>query len=415
MEQLDQQVKLPPRRVVAGIAAGEPAEQAWRTRGSDFPLGLRTDLLVLQATPFCNIDCAYCYLPDRQNKARMSMATLQAAVQGLVDDDLLAEELTVVWHAGEPLVLPPTYYEEAFAVIAAALPPALPVTHAMQTNATLVDDDWCAFFQRHHVAVGVSVDGPAPLHDLHRRTRRGAGTHATVQRGIDCLKRHGIGFHAIAVVTAATLADPDGFYRWFEGQGITELGCNFDEAEGVHQQSSLAGQEAAHAAFVQRLLQLSLRGTVVVRELAQAWRALTAPLPHWQWRHHAWPRNTQVMPLALLSVAHNGDFSTFSPELLGQPSAVYGNFVLGNVMRSGYKQALQGDIFQQLWAGVSAGVAACERHCAYFNFCGGGAPANKLYELQNLAATETLHCRSMVQRPFDAVLRQAELERGLRA
>jgi uncharacterized protein len=64
---------------------------------------------------------------------------------------------------------------------------------------------------------------------------------------------------------------------------------------------------------------------------------------------------------------------------------------------------------------VSAGVAACARDCAHFEFCGGGAPANKLYECGDLAATETLHCRSMVKRPFDAVLRQAELEQGLAA
>jgi uncharacterized protein len=415
MEQLGQQVTRPLPRVAVRVAASAPSASAMGAVELEFPQALRTELLVLQATPFCNIDCSYCYLPDRQNKARMGMATLRAAVQGLVDDDLLADDLTVVWHAGEPLVLPPAYYEEAFAVIAATLPAGLRVTHAMQTNATLIDDAWCAFFRRHGVAVGVSVDGPAALHDLHRRTRRGAGTHAAVQRGIDCLKQHGIGFHAIAVVTAATLADADGFYRWFEGQGITELGCNFDEAEGVHTQSSLAGQEAAHAAFMQRLLQLSLRGSVVVRELAQAWRALSAPLPRWHWRDHAWPRNTQVMPLALLTVGHDGNFSSFSPELLGQPSTLFGNFVLGNVMHTGYKAALRSDNFLRLWAGISAGIQACQRQCAYFDFCGGGAPANKLYEARDFAATETLHCRSMVQRPFDAVLRQAELERGLKA
>jgi uncharacterized protein len=415
MEQLGQQVTMPLQRLVVPAAASEPTPWLSRPLQDDFPDGLRTELLVLQATPFCNIDCSYCYLPDRNNTARMQMATLRAAVRGLVDDELLGDELTVVWHAGEPLVLPPAYYEDAFAVVAAQLPAAVRVTHAMQTNATLIDDAWCALFRRHGVAVGVSVDGPAGLHDRHRRTRRGGGTHAMVQRGIDRLRQHGIAFHAIAVVTAATLADPDGFYRWFEAQGITELGCNFDEAEGLHTQSSLAGHEAAHAAFLQRLLQLSLQGPVVVRELASAWRALAAPLPQWRWREHAWPHNTQVMPLALLTVGHDGSFSSFSPELLGQPGVGFDRFVLGNVLRDGYKAALNGPRFARLWAGISAGVVACEQACAYFDFCGGGAPANKLYEAHDLAATETLHCRSMVQRPFDAVLQQAERERGLKA
>jgi uncharacterized protein len=405
VEQLVQQVirvKLPRRRASA-------------VRAEDFMPPLQTRLLVLQPTPFCNIDCSYCYLPSRNDPARMDLATVRAAARRLREEGLLGSELTVVWHAGEPLVVPAPWYEAAFAVLADELGDAARLCHAVQTNATLIDDDWCRFFARHGVAVGVSVDGPAALHDLHRRSRRGDGTHAQVLRGMQALRSHGLPFHAIAVVTAAALADPDGFYDWFEAQGITELGCNFDEAEGVHRHSSLQGHEAVHRHFIDRLLERSLQGRVVVRELAAAWQALRAPLPAWQWRGQRWPQNTQVMPLALLTVAHDGSFGTFSPELPGQHWPDYDNFVLGNVHRGGFLQALQGDAFARLWQGVVRGVQACEGRCAYFAHCGGGAPANKLYEHGDLGATETLHCRSMLQRPFDAVLRRAELEQGLAA
>jgi uncharacterized protein len=379
----------------------------------DFSPPPRTELLVLQPTPFCNIDCSYCYLPQRNDKARMSLATVRSAVRRLRDDDLLGDELTVVWHAGEPLVLPPAYYEEAIAAIAQEIGRDTRVTHAIQTNATLIDEAWCAFFQRHCIALGISVDGPAALHDRHRRTRRGAGTHAAVRRAIEMLRAHGIPFHAIAVVTAGTLADPDAFCDWFEQQGITELGCNFDEAEGAHVGSSLAGHEAAHEAFIARLLERSQCGGVVVRELAAAWQLLREPPPRWQWRGHRWPVNTQVMPLAIVSVAHDGRFGTFSPELLGQRWPAFDDFVLGNVHAGGYLEALQREPFASLWQAIVDGVVACERGCAYFEQCGGGAPANKLYERGEFAATETLYCRSMVQRPFEAVLRRAEAERGL--
>lgn len=394
---------------------------AARVRVTDFSPRPTTRLLVLQPTPFCNIDCSYCYLPQRQDRSRMSVATVRQAALRLREDGLLGDELTVVWHAGEPLVLPPAYYEEAFAAVADALGGVVRVCHAMQTNATLIDEAWCAFFLRHGVALGISVDGPAALHDRCRRTRTGQGTHARVLHAIALLRRHGVPFHAIAVVGAATLAHADAFYDWFEAQGITELGCNFDEAEGAHASSSLAGHEAEHERFVQRLLERSLHGRVVVREFAAAWQALREGLPRWEWHEngrgpaHAWPENSQAMPLALVSVAHDGDFGTFSPELLGQPWPAYANFVLGNVHRGGYVAALETPAFAKLWRGVSAGVAACARDCAHFEFCGGGAPANKLYECGDLAATETLHCRSMVKRPFDAVLRQAELEQGLAA
>ena len=129
----------------------------------------------------------------------------------------------------------------------------------------------------------MSVDGPAAFHDANRRTRSGGGTHARVVQALALLRTHGVPFHAIAVVGAQTLTDPDGFIDWFAQQGITELGCNVDEAEGVHPQSSLAGNDAAHAAFIARLVQRSLaprqgggRGPRTRRRLGRAARAAAA-------------------------------------------------------------------------------------------------------------------------------------------
>ncbi len=405
VEQLGQQVMQGPLHVAA----------AARVCPEHFTPPLCTQLLVLQPTPFCNINCSYCYLPQRDDRSRMPIATAGLAARRLREDGLVAQALTVVWHAGEPLVLPPSYYADAFAAVNESLP-GCDVTHALQTNATLLTDAWCALFLKHRVQVGVSVDGPAHLHDAHRRTRSGRGTHAQVVRGMALLRAQDVPFHCIAVVGAATLAEPDAFYNWFVAQGVTELGCNFDEAEGVHLKSSLAGREAAHASFLARLLERALTGPLVVRELAAAWRALREPLPRWRWRGDGhvlgWPVNAQVQPLALVTVAHDGSFTTFSPELLGQPAAAFGNFVLGHVQHGGYLQALQGPAFARLWSGIHRGIQACEQHCAFFDVCGGGAPVNKFYEHGDFAATETLHCRSMVQRPFTAVLQRAELALG---
>ncbi|MBA4178573.1 MAG: hypothetical protein C0505_18735 [Leptothrix sp. (in: Bacteria)] len=177
VEQLGQQVIA----VVPGPAVGGGV------RAEDCVPRLRTRLLVLQPTPFCNMACSYCYLPARDKRSRMPLATVRQAARRLADDGLAGDALTVVWHAGEPLVLPPGYYAAAFEAIAAALP-GVAVTHAMQTNATLISDAWCRFFVQHGVAVGVSVDGPPALHDACRRTRRGGGTSARVQAGLARLR-----------------------------------------------------------------------------------------------------------------------------------------------------------------------------------------------------------------------------------
>jgi uncharacterized protein len=382
---------------------------------SDFSPALRTRLLVLQGTPFCNIDCSYCYLPDRNQSGRMSLATVRTSARRLREDGLVGDELTVVWHAGEPLTLPPSFYEAAFAALAEELGGVTRLNHSLQTNATLIDDTWCQFFKRHAVAVGVSVDGPAALHDRHRRSRRGTGTHAAVERGMSRLHQHGVPFQAIAVVTRETLDQPDVFFDWFLAQGVHELGCNFDEAEGVHAASSLQGHEQAHAAFLARLLERSVAsgGRLVVRELAQAFRVVGEGLPVYRYRGQAWPDNAQVLPFALLSVAVNGDFSSFSPEFLGQAWPGHGHFMLGNVHEGGYIASLQTAAFDRLWRGIRRGVEACAAGCAHFAFCGGGSPVNKLFERGDLAATETLYCRAMVQRPFHAVLQRLEHEVAL--
>ncbi len=379
---------------------------------NDFHPALKTDLLILQPTPFCNLDCDYCYLPDRNVKARMSLETAALAARRLTRDDLVGDNLTVVWHAGEPLVMGPAFYDAAINAISEALPPYCEVSHSIQTNATLIDGAWCDLFERHGMHVGVSVDGPAQLHDAHRQTRSGKGTHRLVERGMRLLAKRRIAFHAIAVVTDLTLNQPDAFYDFFMENAVTELGCNFDEAEGVHARSSLADQEASHAAFLARLMErwAETAGAVRIREFERSYRSIMHALPTYEWQGRSFPQNAQVTPFAIVSVAWDGGFSTFSPELLGQRSTEFGDFLLGNVHTGGFIASAGSSRFRQLWNAVLQGTDACARSCSHFNYCGGGAPANKLYENGRLESAETLYCRTMVKRPFDLVLNRLETE-----
>ena len=118
------------------------------------------ELLILQPTPFCNLNCSYCYLPDRKDTRRMSEATLDEALRAVFASGLVAEDFTVVWHAGEPLVMPVEFYARARELTRTYGADRVRVRHSFQTNATLIDDAWCRFFALPDVAVGVSVDGP---------------------------------------------------------------------------------------------------------------------------------------------------------------------------------------------------------------------------------------------------------------
>src|SRR5499426_2697846 len=199
------------------------------------PLGL----LVLQPTPFCNLDCTYCYLPDRSNRKRMRPEVLERTFARVAESDLVSRPYTVVWHAGEPMVLPAAFYEAAFATAARFAHPEHGIVHSFQTNATLIDEHWCDLFLRFDVRVGVSVDGPAFLHDARRTTRSGRGTHSRVMRGIDALRRAGVPFHVITVLTREALDYPDEIHAFYVEHGIEHVGFNVEEIEGPNVCSSL--------------------------------------------------------------------------------------------------------------------------------------------------------------------------------
>ena len=131
------------------------------------------NIVVVQPTPFCNINCSYCYLPQRADKTVMRHSTVRVLFEQLFASSWASQELTVIWHAGEPLVVPPIFYESAFQTIAALCPSSVRVQHSMQTNGMLLSTEWCDLFKRWHVGVGVSIDGPRRLNDAHRLTRTG--------------------------------------------------------------------------------------------------------------------------------------------------------------------------------------------------------------------------------------------------
>jgi len=101
----------------------------------------------------------------------------------------------------------------------------------------------------------------------------------------------------------------------------------------------------------------------------------------------------EAAPFAIISVDCDGNFSTFSPELLGLESATYSGFAIGNVLRDSFAEAAESPRYRAMAEDVAAGVSKCREVCAYFAFCGGGAPANKYFENGSFNSTETLFCR----------------------
>jgi uncharacterized protein len=382
-------------------------------------------LVVIQPTPFCNLDCDYCYLPDRGDRSRLAVDLVATILERVLESPWLGPDFTVLWHAGEPLAVPMAFYDEATAHIRAAErrwadrqattgpdPAELRtprILQNLQTNGILIDQNWCDCLRRNEISVGVSLDGPAFLHDAHRRTRTGLGSHAATMRGIAHLQRNGIPFSVIAVLTNDSLDHADEIFRFLVENGIEEVGFNMEETEGSNRRSSLerSGAEQRYQAFLQRFWELTAasEGALRVREFE-----LTCALARGDTRLD---RTDLNHPFVILNVDHRGNFSTFDPELLAVATETYGDFVLGNVRTDSLQSVCGTEKFQRIHQDMRQGIDECRRSCEYFGLCGGGAGSNKYWEHGSFASAETQACRYRIKMVADVVLERLEASLGL--
>lgn len=364
------------------------------------PIGL----VILQSTGFCNIDCSYCYLPERANRTHtMDLATVERAAQLIFSSALLKNEIDLVWHAGEPLTLPPAYYNEAIQIIERIRPSELTVHYGIQTNGTLIDNDWIDLFERHQIIVGVSIDGPRDLHDANRKYRSGQGSYDRSMAGIGRLQKRNYPFHIISVLTEGSLTRAKELVQFYWQLRPTAIGLNVEEIEAHNEHSRLyeACTTTSFAAFVADLLnEAAIQDRPIeLRDFARTMSWLISGKPE---------DNDQVIPLRMVNVAWDGDISTFSPELLALTGAEKARFVFSNVHHCrALTDILEDKRFLAAFAEICQGVARCAEECEYFRACGGGAPVNKLSETGRLDTTETNFCRLTKKTWVDACLQFA--------
>jgi uncharacterized protein len=250
------------------------------------------------------------------------------------------------------------------------------------------------------------VDGPEFLHDRHRKTRQGKGTLDRVLRGIRLLQKHEVPFYVITVLTADALNYPDELFDFYQEQQIRSVAFNVEEIEGPHTTSSLLGVEMRERfrRFFARFMDLALAADPLlpVREYQTSAGALLGP------RYGIGSRTQENKPWAIVNVDCEGNFGTFSPELLGLSSPRHGSFALGNVATDSLEAIRASPRFALLEEEIERGVEQCRQTCPYFAFCGGGPPANKFFEKGTFATTETLFCRLHKQVCLDVTLARLE-------
>ena len=179
-------------------------------------------LLAKPTGAICNLDCAYCFFLDKEvfypgSKFRMSDATLEQYIKQLIEAHQV-DEVTVAWQGGEPTIMGLDFFRRAMALVEKYRRPGMHFQHTMQTNGTLLTDEWAAFFQEHNFLIGISLDGPRQLHDVYRVDKGGGPTFDKVMRGLRLLQEYGIEYNVLTTVNRVNADYPLEVYRFLRDE-----------------------------------------------------------------------------------------------------------------------------------------------------------------------------------------------------
>jgi uncharacterized protein len=367
-------------------------------------------LIVLQPTSLCNLNCRYCYVPNRRQAEVMDGRVLEAAIAKALTSPLVQGKIEFLFHAGEPLAAGIDFYRRAADLIAQHNGRNINVVKSIQTNATLIDDAWCDLFVERGYYVGVSIDGPQFLHDRQRVTWAGRGSFDRVLRGVRRLQERDLPFGAICVLSRESLAYPREILDFFVGNGFPSVGFNIEEVENVNTTSTMfsADPKEAHAiedefrTFLSRFLELwEEKGRPInIREIHD--------MALFMLRKQRDPTVRRIPDetddTGIVTIQKNGDISPYSPEFAGSPSEEYHDFVVGNILTSDFADILTHPVYMKIRTDVHESIARCATSCSYFDLCGGAFLSNKFWQNGTLNSTETVTCRLTRQAVADLLI-----------
>ena len=174
----------------------------------------------------CNLACSYCFFLDKEllypgSRFRMSDEVLENYIRQLIAGHR-SPEVTVAWQGGEPTLMGLDFFRRAIELENQYRRPGMTFINTMQTNGTLLDDEWCEFFKANNFLIGISIDGPRELHDAYRVNKGGAGSFDQVMRGLRLLQKHEVEYNVLTTVNRINADYPLEIYRFLRDEVGTD-------------------------------------------------------------------------------------------------------------------------------------------------------------------------------------------------
>ncbi len=336
------------------------------------PFGKPLYVMLKPAGALCNLACRYCYYLEKrelypeERHPVMSDQLLEEFTRQYIEAQTMPQVL-FTWHGGEALMRPMSFYLKALEY-QQRYARGRQIDNCLQTNGTMLTDEWCAFFHDHHFLIGISIDGPQQFHDKYRRTRTGKPSWHEVMRGIRLLQKHHVEWNAMAVVNNDNANHPVEFYRFFR-----ELGCQYlqftpivERIDGMVTDFSVNPRQWGD--FLCALYDEWVRedvGKIFIQ-------TFDATLANW----------AGVAPgiCSLSSMCGHAAVMEYNGDVYSCDHFVFPEFRLGNIRQQTLTSMLYGDR-QRAFARIKHGALPRQcKECPYMFACHGECPKNRFVE-----------------------------------
>ncbi len=328
----------------------------------------------------CNLACEYCYYLEKKGyypdvrRQLMSEATLEEFIKQYIEAQT-APEVMFTWHGGEATMRPVEFYRKAMEY-QKKYAAGRRIENCLQTNGTLLTDEWCLFLKENDWLVGVSIDGPQEFHDEYRHTSGGKASFMNVMRGIKLLQRHGVEWNALAVVNDYNADYPVEFYRFFK-----DMGCRFIQftpvVERIKKDNMLAdvGVEGELAPFSVTPEQwgnflIGVFDEWVKEDVGKIFvQIFDATLANWV--------GEQPGVCTLAKLCGHASAMEWNGDVYSCDHFVFPAYKLGNIHEKHIIEMMNSEQQQNFGAAKQANLPAQCRQCKWLFACNGECPRNR--------------------------------------
>lgn len=340
----------------------------------------------------CNLDCAYCFYLEKsvlygpREDFRMPDAVLSAFIRNYVESQP-APEVEFVWQGGEPTLLGIDFFHRVVA-LQQPFASSKKISNSLQTNGTLLDDEWCRFLKKHDFMVGISLDGPQTIHDRYRHDRKGQGSFTHTMRGLRLLQQHGVEYNVMASVARETASQPLEVYRFFRDAGVEFIQFAPVVERLADERTAQLGLRLAAPASLDRLETQSMvtEWSVLPEEYGDFLIAIfeewvhhdvgTVFVMNFEWALNAWIGNPSPVCVHAkqcgrsLVIEHDG-------SLYACDHCVYPQYRLGNILVDSLPVMVEKSLNTQFGISKETALPRWCRECEVLAACQGGCPKHR--------------------------------------